>query len=90
MFNRKHTYQYGSDPKHTIKLTELEAYATNNLRIYEFDETTGHARVNSDEVDIKAYNSGAEKLNKYIKRNGGSIPCSDDWLEDHEILTLIK
>lgn len=90
MFNRKRTYQYGSDPKHTIKLTEIEAHAVNNLRIYEFDETTGHARVNADEVDMKAYNSAADKLNKYIAANGGTIPCTEEYLETHEILTLVK
>jgi hypothetical protein len=93
MFNRrpkKRTYQYGSDPKHRVKLTEVEAHAINNLRIYEFDEKTGYARVNSDEVDMEAYNRAAEYLNQYIARNGGSIPCEDAWLENHEILTLIK
>ena len=86
----KRTYQYGSDPKHTIELTEIEAHAVNNLRIYGFDEATGTVRCNADEVDIEAYNRAAPKLNEYIKRNGGSIPCTEEYLEDHEILTLVK
>ena len=86
----KRTYQYGSDPKHTIELTEIEAHAVNNLRIYGFDEATGTVRCNADEVDIEAYNRAAPKLNEYIKSNGGSIPCTKEYLEDHEILTLVK
>ncbi len=86
----KRTYQYGSDPKHTIELTEIEAHAVNNLRIYGFDEATGTVRCNADEVDIEAYNRAAPKLNGYIQRNGGSIPCTEEYLEDHEILTLVK
>lgn len=92
MFERKHTYQYGSDPKHTVKLTAVEAHAVNNLRIYDFDEITGFCRVNSDEVDMKAYDRAATKLNKYIAANGGKIPFTDEWIEEHGdiILTLIK
>lgn len=90
MTNDKHTYQYGSDPKHIVELTEIEAHAINNLVIYEYNESTGTARVNSDEVDMEAYNRAAEYLNKYIEANGGSIECTDEWLAEHDVLTLIK
>lgn len=91
MFERKHTYQYGSDPKHTVKLTAVEAHAVNNLRIYDLDEATGICRVNSDEVDMKAYDRAATKLNEYIAANG-AIPFTDEWIEEHgdAVLTLIK
>ena len=87
--NTEHTYQYGSDPKHTIKLTEAEAHAANNIVVLKFDPETGHALINSYEIDINAYNRAAKKLNDYIDSNGGSIPCTDEWLEDHDILTLV-
>lgn len=90
MLTRKRTYQYGSDPKNTIKLTPVEAHAVNNLRIFEFDESTGNARVNADEIDMKAYNRAADKLNAYIEAHGGSIDCTDEYLEDHEILELVN
>lgn len=90
MNNDKHTYQYGSDPKHIVELTEIEAHAVNNLVIYEYNEETGTCRVNSDVVDMEAYGRGAEYLNKYIAENGESIPCTDEWLAEHDVLTLIK
>lgn len=90
MTNEKHIYQYGSDPKHTVELTEIEAHAVNNLVIYELDTITGYAKVNADEVDMEAYNRAADYLNQYIADNGGTIPCTDEWLEDHDILTLVS
>lgn len=90
MFTRKRTYQYGSDPKHTIKLTVVEAHAVNNLRILEFDEKTNHALINVDEIDMDAYNRAAEKLNRYIAAHGGSIDCTEEYLETHDILELVK
>lgn len=93
MFNRKHTYQYGSDPKHTVRLTAVEAHAVNNLVMINATEVGPgeiYAQVNAHEVDMKAYARAADKLNAYIAANGGGIPCTDEWLEDHDILTLIK
>ena len=84
------TYQYGSDPKHTIELTEAEAHAVNNITILEYDEETGYAKINVHEIDMDAYNSAAGKLNEYIEAHGGSIPCTDEWLDEHDILTLVK
>lgn len=84
------TYQYGSDPAHTIELSEIEAHATNNIRILNYDEATGHAEINVDEIDIDAYNSAANKLNAYIEAHGGSIPCTDEYLDNHQILELVK
>jgi len=93
MFNKRHTYQYGSDPKHTIKLTPVEAHAVNNIRLFEVVEDAPgeiQAKINVHEIDIDAYNRAADKLNAYIVEHGGSIPCTDTWLEDHDILTRIK
>jgi hypothetical protein len=90
MFNRKNTYQYGSDPKHTVRLSTIEAYAINNLRVYNLDVETGHAQINADEIDMRAYDRAATKLNAYIANHGGSIPCTDEYLEANDILTRIK
>lgn len=90
MNSEKHSYQYGSDPKNVVELTEIEAHAVNNLVILEFDAETGHALINVDEVDMEAYNRAADYLNQYIADHGGSIECTDEWLEGHDILTLIK
>ena len=90
MFEHKNTYQYGSDPKHTIKLSAIEAHAVNNVLIYDFDEETGTARINVDEIDMNAYNRAARKLNTYIQTHGGSISCTEEYLESNDILTRIK
>lgn len=84
-----HRYQYGSDPAHIVELTEVEAHAVNNFVIYSIDKETGYVLVNADEVDMEAYNRAAGKLNEYIAANGGSIPCTDEWLEENDILTLV-
>lgn len=90
MFNHKNTYQYGSDPKHTVKLTAIEAHAINNIRVYNLDVETGYAQINTDEIDMNAYDRASTKLNAYITNHGGSIPCTDEYLETHDILTRIK
>ena len=82
-------YQYGSDPKNIVRLTETEAYAVNNIRIEDFDPATGYGWVNVDEIDMDAYNIAAEILNEYIAEHGGAIDCTDEWMKDHDILTLI-
>lgn len=87
--SQTHTYQYGSDPKHQVQLTETEAHAVNNIRILEFDAKTGYALINVDEIDMDAYNRAAGILNDYIQAHGGSIDCTDEWLQDHDILTLV-
>lgn len=84
-----HTYQYGSDSAHTVELTELEAFAVNNLRFLGYDEK-GFGRLNSDVVDLDAYDRAAKKLNEYIESVGGSIPCEEGYLETHDVLTLIE
>lgn len=88
--SEKITYQYGSDPMHTVELTEIEAYAVNNLRILEFDEATGYAKINVDEIDMDAYNRAANILNEYIATHGGSIDCTDEYLDSHQILEPVK
>ena len=90
-------YQYGSDPKHVVLLTENEARATNEGLFYPNGEETrdGKSTLLSgtfrlpDGVTMDDYNSAADKLNAYIKANGGSIPCSQEYLNDHNVLTEI-
>lgn len=90
MTNEKLTYQYGSNPNNVVELTEIEAHAVNNLVITDLNEETGEGFINSGEIDIEAYNRAAVYLNKFIQDHGGSIECSHEYLETHDILTLVK
>ena len=81
-------YQYGSDPAHTVWLSEKEAWAVNNLRITDVVGT--YAKVNLTPEQMKDYDRAAEFLNEYIRLAGGSIPCAEGYLDNHDVLTLVK
>ena len=91
-------YQYGSDPKHVVMLTENQARATNEGLFYPNgeEERDGNSTLISGAlrlpygVTIEDYNSAADILNGYIASQGGSIPCTPEYLNDHPILTEIK
>ena len=91
-------YQYGSDPKHVVMLTENQARATNEGLFYPNgrEERNGNSTLISgtfrlpDGVTIDDYNSAANILNGYIASQGGTIPCSQEYLDEHPILTEIK
>ena len=90
-------YQYGSDPKHVVMLTENQARATNEGLFYPDgnEERDGNSTLISgtfrlpDGVTVDDYNSAANILNGYIASQGGTIPCSQEYLNDHPILTEI-
>ena len=78
-------YQYGSDPKHVVMLTENQARATNEATFYPL---TGMLHL-PDGTTVDDLNSAADILNGYIASQGGSIPCTQEYLNDHPILIEI-
>ena len=78
-------------------LTENQARATNEGLFYPDgnEERDGNSTLISgtfrlpDGVTLDDYNSAANILNGYIASQGGTIPCSQEYLDDHPILTEI-
>lgn len=92
----KNPYQYGESPEHVVYLTENQALAVNGFVFYPSGEeftTDGKTRL-AGEVELPEgtsmsdYNSAADILNEYIRIHG-SIPCTEEYLENHDILTPI-
>ena len=94
------TYQYGSSPEHRVRLTENQARAVNEFVFFPdesiaetkhegYTSVYGTARL-PDGITMNDYDSAAVILNEYIRKNGKGIPCSEEYLMTHPILTLIE
>ena len=81
-----HPYQYGSNPDNVIYLTVEEANVVNNRsRPYPDCPQSNLRRI----ADALIYNRTVPKLNEFIADHGGSIECTNTWLNDHDLLTRI-
>lgn len=74
MFSKTRLYQYGSDPKHVVRLTKLQAKLVNRIVITPVGENLFKA--NTPARKMKFYNEACRILNDYIAKNG-PVPCDD-------------
>lgn len=91
-------YQYGMDPAHIVELTENQARAMNEAVFFptgEAEQAEGYTDFSGtlrlpEDVTVEDLSSATEILNQYIRDHGGSIPCTQEYLNDHDILTLVE
>ena len=86
-------YQYGSSPENIVVLDERWADACNNL-VLSNPKRNQKGRliveVNLSDEEMQMYDIAAQILNEYIRAKGGTIACTEEYLETHDILTPIE
>lgn len=84
-------FYYGEGTDHKVRLTQAEADAANKIRIKIVDEAAGLFQTNLTDKEMRAYNSAAAKLNKYIAKTAPNGPgASDEYLENNDILRPVR
>lgn len=87
-----HKYQYGSNPRHIVELTENQARACNEARVHHLVDTNNGIYVNlvlPDGVTLEDYNSAADILNQFIDDHGGSVEYDEEYAETNPVLIAL-
>lgn len=80
-------YYYGEGTDNIVRLTSEEANAVNKIRILglvEGENGDMYVKTNLNDAEMKAYNSAATVLNKYVETH--QVFASETFLENNEML----